>query len=155
MKTRTILTVIGVLLHFAQASLVSGASTPASTVEIKQPVHFFSPNGDDVEVAQGRYFLEATEEWLRLSPGEARDALLLQSRRASHEETVEEPVALIIQSEQDRIQLVLLLPGGESLTASGTYSGIRSRAPVQFSLNRTTINKALVLKQRTLSAELI
>jgi hypothetical protein len=97
------------------------------------------------------YGIDVTEEWLRLNRGEARDTLLLQAQHSRHEESVAEPIALSIPSDQDLHHIVVLLPSGESLVAIGNYSGIQSRAPVQLTVNPTTINKALLAKQQTLS----
>jgi hypothetical protein len=152
MQTRAISLIIIVLFFlFTHAFTVTLAATHATTIRIDKPIHFVAPNGDNVVVPAGVYTIEVTEEWLRLTPGKARDALLLQAQRSTHEEMVEEPVALSIPSDQDLHHIMVLLPDGESLVAIGNYSGIQSRAPVQPTVNPTTINEALLAKQLTLS----
>lgn len=98
------------------------------TITLERSVHFFSADGSDVVVNPGTYFLEPAEEWLRLIPGERRDAFLLESERTEHQEDISEPVGLSVPSEQDEHVIAFLLPGGTSLEAVGSYSGIRSRA---------------------------
>jgi hypothetical protein len=132
MQIPPIFTMTFLLTLFIQTSVVTHttlAATQNTTIELGKPVHFVAPNGDDVVVPSGLYTIDVSEEWLRLTPGEARDALLLQARRSSHKERVAEPVALSIPSDSDQHHIVVLLPDGETIMATGTYSGIRSRAP--------------------------
>jgi hypothetical protein len=93
------------------------------TITLERSVHFFSADGSDVVVNPGTYFLEPAEEWLRLIPGERRDAFLLESERTEHQEDISEPVGLSVPSEQDEHVIAFLLPGGTSLEAVGSYEG--------------------------------
>ena len=79
-------------------------------------------------VQPGTYQLEVTEEWLRLVPGERRDALLLVAHQLKHKEVLRAPKAVIQEGEEDEHRIVLLLPGGHGLEAIGSVSGVRSRA---------------------------
>jgi hypothetical protein len=96
-------------------------------VKFDKAIHFFAADGSDVVVAPGTYQVEAAEEWLRLIPGERRDALLLDAQSTQHEETIEESIALSFSGDEDTHHLVLLLPGGKSLQSIGSVSGVRSR----------------------------
>ena len=98
------------------------------TVVFEKAVHFLTADGSDVVVKPGTYILEEADEWLRLIPGERRDALLLEAESSIHEEEVSEPTAISVLGEEDEYILALLLTGGQSLQAIGSYSGIRSRA---------------------------
>ena len=100
----------------------------SSTITVDQAVHFLTADGSDVVVKPGTYKLEEADEWLRLIPGERRDALLLEAEFTIHEGEVSEPTAISISGEEDEHILALLLTGGQSLQAIGSYSGIRSRA---------------------------
>jgi hypothetical protein len=151
MHTRSIFIMTLFLILLGESSIAATSDSPATTIALDKFVHFVAPNGDDVEVSPGVYGIDVTEEWLRLNRGEARDTLLLQAQHSRHEESVAEPIALSIPSDQDLHHIVVLLPSGESLVAIGNYSGIQSRAPVQLTVNPTTINKALLAKQQTLS----
>lgn len=101
-----------------------------TTVTLDQPVHFTTAEGSDVVLNAGGYAVEATEDWLRVTPGDGQavDAILLEAQAANHEESLTSPLAVSAQGEQpDTHHLALLLPGGKRLEAIGSYSGIRSR----------------------------
>jgi len=102
----------------------------APFVTLEQSVHFTTAEGSDVVLDAGPYTVEAAEEWLRVTPsgGQAVEALLLEARSATHDQSLTAPLALSAQGEQpDTYHLALLLPDGKRLEAVGTYSGIRSR----------------------------
>jgi hypothetical protein len=84
-----------------------------------------------VLVPPGTYTVEAAEEWLRLIPDERHNAFLLEAEALSHEEDIKEPLALSVPGDEgkspDRHVVMLLLPGGQSLIATGSLSGIRDR----------------------------
>jgi hypothetical protein len=98
------------------------------TVELETPIHFLAPDGSDVVIESGRYQVEAAESWIRLIPGERRDALLLIAESAMHDEPLDAPQADLRPVDGDTQTIVLLLPGGRSLEAIGSVSGVRSRA---------------------------
>jgi len=113
------------------------------TVTLDQAIHFFATDGSDVVVGPGTYLVEATEEWLRVIPGERRDALLLEAQSTAHEEMVADPIARLIPGEEDQYSLILLLPDGRAMEAIGSISGVRSRA-----VNRTRVARASKLRQK-------
>ncbi len=100
-------------------------------ITLEKPVHFLGTDGSDALAEPGEYSVEAAEEWLKLIPGHARqNALLVESSKGTHDEDIPEPVALSVPGEEDVPDthvVTLLLPGGESIEAVGTYSGIRER----------------------------
>jgi len=106
---------------------LASEETTGTTVTLEQAGHFLSSDGSDVLIQPGTYIVEAAEEWLRLIPGERRDALLLDAQSTQHEETIEESIALSFSSDEDTHYLVLLMPGGKSLQSIGSVSGVRSR----------------------------
>ena len=112
---------------FPQPSFGS-AHSPSSTLTLDQAVHFIAADGSDVLVQPGTYQLEVAEKWLRLIPGERRDALLLEAQQYQHEEILDTPKSVIEEKEEDAHRLMLLLPGGKALEAIGSVSGVRSRA---------------------------
>lgn len=125
---------------------------PLTTIELDTPVHFLTPDGSNVVIKAGTYAIEPAEEWIRVMHGERRDAVLLEATKGAHELELEQPMALSVSGEseddQDNHHVMLLLPGGESLEATGTYSGIRARGFFQKAVNRvkkkasTTYKKA-------------
>ena len=108
----------------SQATLVD----PLTTIELETPVHFLAPDGSDVIIEPGHYQVEAAESWIRLIPGERRDALLLIAQSAMHAESLTTPQADLRPIDEDTKSIVLHLPGGRSLEALGSVSGVRSRA---------------------------
>ena len=115
------------LLGQSQAALVD----PLTTIELETPVHFLAPDGSNLLIESGTYAVEPAEEWIRVMSGERHDALLIEARKGTHELELEQVMAMSIpgetEDEKDNHYVMLLLPGGQSLEATGTYSGIRAR----------------------------
>jgi len=112
----------------------SGTQEPdnPTTIILEKPVHFLATDGSDVVAEPGQYSVESAQEWLRLIPGhERRDALLIEAKADSHDVDLEIPMAMAIPGgtlqELNLLNVQLLLPGGNSLEAQGTYDGIRPR----------------------------
>lgn len=122
--------------------------TDPMTIYLEKPVHFLSPDGSDLLTQPGTYRVEAAETWIRLIPGERRDAILLEARQDTHEGSMDLSVALSLpgnaEEEADLHYVVLLLPDGQSLQAIGTYSGIRQRGLFQNIAKgaKNTVNRA-------------
>lgn len=120
-----ILTLVGMVPSFTAAMETS--SPP--TIELVRAVHFLTPGGDDVVVGPGFYEVEVAEIWLRLIPqgGERADALLLAADRMPHTEKVDTSQVLLSEGKGIQ-QVMLLLPTGQSLVASGSISGPSSQS---------------------------
>ena len=101
---------------------------PLTTIELDTPVYFLAPDGSDVLIQPGTYIVEAAEGWLRIIPGERRDALLLEALKTEHDTNLKEAKALWQSGAADECRITLLLPGGKGLEAIGSVSGVRSRA---------------------------
>jgi len=113
----------------------SGTQEPddPTTIILEKPVHFLATDGSDVVAEPGNYSVESAQEWLRLIPGhERRDALLIEAKADTHDVDLEIPMAMAIPGgtlqELNLLNVQLLLPGGNSLEAQGTYDGIRPRS---------------------------
>lgn len=126
-RSMFLLTAVAFLSFF---SLETGTTFADTTITLDQPVHFTTAEGSDVVLDAGDYAIEPADEWLRVIPsdGQAVDALLLEAEPTTHQEEIDEPTTLSVVGEGDEHILALLLPGGQSLQALGSYSGIRSRA---------------------------
>ena len=107
------------------------ASLSPTSIILENAVHFLDADGSDVTVSPGTYEVESAEEWVRLVPGERRDALLIEADRQTHALEIDSPLAMGFpgdtKEEADLHFVMLLLPDGQSLEATGTYSGIRPR----------------------------
>ena len=114
-------------------SIESHATTtdPLTTIEFETPVHFLAPDGSPLVTESTTFTVEAAEEWLRLIPGERRDAVLIEAKKGTHELDISDALALSVsgteEDHKDLHHVILLLPNGESLESTGTYSGIRPR----------------------------
>ena len=130
MKKRR-LTFIFFLLSCLALSAHAALNDPLTTIELDTPVHFLAPDGSDLLVDAGTYSVESAEEWIRLMSGERHDALLIEAKKGTHEMEIEHALAMSLpgeaEKEVDLHHVMLLLPGGTSLEATGTYSGIRPR----------------------------
>ena len=129
---------------------------PLTTIDIETPVHFPSPDGSDLRVEAGTYAIEPAEEWIRLISGERHDALLIEAQKATHEMELEHAIAMSVPGESedqlDHHYVMLLLPGGQSLEATGTYSGIRPRGFFHKAFNKIKRRaKQAYKKSRSLS----
>ncbi len=100
----------------------------SSSIDLEKAVHFLTADGSDVVIPPGTYQVEAAESWLRVIPGERREAWLLMATAETHKEEVDTPIAFTVPGEEDELFLVLMLPDGKNLETLGTYSGVRSRA---------------------------
>lgn len=108
-----------------------GLATNTPTIELETAVHFLAPDGSDLLVEPGTYSVEAAEEWIRVVPSERHNALLIEANKGTHELELEQVMAMSepgeADNEKDNHYVMVLLPGGQSLEATGTYSGIRPR----------------------------
>lgn len=59
-----------------------------TTITLEQSAYFLATDRSDVLIPSDTYIVEAEEEWLRLIPGERRDALLLEATRTPHDENL-------------------------------------------------------------------
>ena len=119
---------VGLLLP--SALLADSSVSLSSTVTFEKAIHFLTPGGEAVVIGPGTYDVEAADVWLRLVPGERRDAQLIEAEAMIHEEEVPSPsVRVVPNKEIDQYVVRLLLPNGTGMEAIGSYSdsGFRSR----------------------------
>ena len=108
--------------------------------------HFTAPDGSDVLVGAGTYRVEqSAETHLRLIAEPPQPAIEIRATPTAHEETVTAPLAVVIAEEgqEDEIHLVLLLPDGLGLDATGTFSGTRSRGSRVKPINQQQMQQAM------------
>ncbi len=115
---------------------LSGSPT---TITFEKTVHFIAPDGSPVMATPGSYTAEAAEDWIRLIPGEEREnALLIEAQKGTNDTKIDELIALSLpgskENELDLHFVMLLLPTGHTLEATGSYSGIQPRG---FSFKKT------------------
>ena len=131
MSRRWSLAIVMVLCLAISACTTPSAPVPdtPSTIILEKPVHFSSPEAADVQVGVGTYRVEqATDTTLRLVPRDKKESILIQAQATKHEQSLGDRLAFSIPYHEDEHHVVLLKPDGTALDASGTYSGIKSRA---------------------------
>lgn len=97
-------------------------------IQLKQPLHFAAPDGNDVVVQTGTYRVEqAADAQLRLNSTAGAPPILISAEAMP--ETPEVPVSIALGKlfEPDAYNLMLLLPGRTGLQAYGSTSGVLSR----------------------------
>lgn len=98
------------------------------TVEIEQPLHFTDPEDADVLIQPGFYEVTTGPDRVVLTSGDDSPPILVQAQSMEHQEDLAEPYAFLEPGEEDFHHLLLLLPGGKGWEATGSVSGIQSRA---------------------------
>ena len=68
---------------------------------------------------------------------------MIQALPATHEESLESPVAVLVPGDEDTLHLVLLVPGGQGWEAIGSYSEVRTRGMSPRRLPRAQLQSAL------------
>lgn len=106
---------------------VAGQSIEGASIFLDQSVMFMGVDGSHTQVGEGTYGIEAAEGWLRLLPGERRDAILVEAEPTVHSEQIDAPRASLKETAGEGREIVLLLPNGKGLKASGIFGGIQSR----------------------------
>ena len=126
---------IGLMLASLFSWTLAQAADPVgfTTVQLDQPVYFLDGQGDNIQVQAGQYQLEALSDGLLLESGEGKSPIAIQATLDTHSQELPEPLATSVPGIPggelaDTHILALLLPGGTSLEAKGSYSGIRTRA---------------------------
>ena len=133
MKRQNIFIIFVLIAGIVGGTLKSYATfeNPLTSISFETPVHFLSPDGSPLVTDSPTFSVEAAEGWIRLNPGNPQDALLIEARQGSHELEISDALALSVPDiedpQHDRHHLLLLLPDGKSLEATGTYSGIQPR----------------------------
>ena len=123
-----------------------GLASSPSLIDLKTPLHFLTPSGDDVTLAAGTYHIQAVESWLKLVPegGAGTEAILLEGTPGNHEEDLTGPASRLTQDPEnsDVYHLAVLLMDGTGVEAIGTASGIYARSTRLSFLQRRTRRSA-------------
>ena len=105
----------------------SSPQDPAQ-IQLKQVLHFATPDGSDLAVQPGMYRIEqASDAQIRLNPTAGGPPILISAEAMPETPQVPVPIALGKLFEPDAYNLILLLPGGTGLQSYGSTSGIQSR----------------------------
>ena len=154
MKSICAIAVIGLLLSACSRTpeppTVSESAT-ASMIVLEKVVHFSAPDGTALAINPGDYVVAAGDGSLRLNPLDTQSPKMVAASTGTHEKGVTTPTALSFAEEgadhTDIHHIVLLLPGGKSLDAVGTYSGITPRGLGDRLAQRPLVQKVLQEKE--------
>ncbi len=120
----------GLLIAF-NANVWGQESSDPMSFQLNRPVHFLSPEGTNILLRTGTYSVASYDQGLQLTPATG-NAFLIGAAPSTHEEEVESPIVVSLEGQEgefsDMHMVMLLLPGGQSWEAAGSYSGVRERA---------------------------
>jgi hypothetical protein len=107
---------------------VSKEISEAPRIKLERAVHFLSPDGADTVLAPGVYGVEAKDEKvINVTAIDGGKIITIQAEAGTHEQQLSAPEALTVAQEEDLFHVVLLMPGGKTLDALGTFSGVNTR----------------------------
>ncbi|MDP1770395.1 MAG: PAN domain-containing protein [Nitrospirota bacterium] len=104
------------------------ADRSQTTIQLDKTVHFSAPDGAPVLATPNEYLVERTaDEQLRLMPDKGGAPLIVTADRGTHDLEVSAPFPLVLAMNDDARNVVLLMPDGTALDASGSLSGMQTR----------------------------
>ncbi|MCW5784323.1 MAG: hypothetical protein KIT39_13510 [Nitrospirales bacterium] len=111
------------------STLANDTLTPL-LIQLNQPLHFAAPDGQSVAVLPDMYLVEPSilkEPQLIL--WHEHGTITLQATQTTHDQPVRTPEAYLIQENdhEDMHHVVVFLPDGIALEATGSVSGIQTR----------------------------
>lgn len=119
----------------------------APTLNIEQSAHFLESDGSDVLVEAGTYEVDTlvgSRFRLNTSGG---TTLFLDAQATTHSEEIDTPLGVMVSGEDpDVVHVVLLLPNGQALDATGSISGTRARGLQTLFASATKIQVAVAQK---------
>lgn len=127
------------LLLMIAAAMLGGVSVSAaadaqssSSVELTIAIHFIAPDGKPVLAAPDEYLVEKTPEaQLKIVPRKGGAPLIISADKVTHDIDLSAPIPLLLDSSDDVRTMVLLVPDGTALEATGSLSGMHSRGIVR------------------------
>jgi len=117
------------------STLANNKLTPL-LIHLDQSLHFISPDGQSVLVFPGAYLVEPlTQSEPRLVLWHEHGIVTLQADRTSHDQRVKTPEAYLIREDgnEDIHHVVVFIPDGTALEATGSVSGIQTRGKFRVS----------------------
>lgn len=131
----SIFIIVGIACFFS-SHLQAGNESGFAQVTFEQSVVFLAADGSDLEIPPGTYRVEAADVWIQLTQGERKDALLLHAKPLTHQKPLTHPRVLSEKGPASEPQLVLLLPDGSGLEATGLSDRVQTRGISSLSLSQ-------------------
>ena len=124
-------------------------------IHLDQALHFGGPDGKPVVAPPGAYLVEPlTQGEPRLVFWHEHGTVRLQATRTTHDQRVKTPEAHLIREDdnQDIHHVVVFLPDGMALEATGSVSGIQTRGNFRvtrrYQLDQATESSGLATDNR-------
>jgi hypothetical protein len=150
MKNRLIVGLGLMLFSMLGGAFVFGQEAPERlTVTLDKPAHFLTPDGGDVVLTAGEYTAKSHgEKSIQVTAIGSGEMNTLQAEAGTHEQQVSSPTPMAVASEEDVVHIVLLMPGGTTLDAIGTLSGVRTRGQMFIPLPPQPLAGAMTMRQQ-------
>jgi len=117
------------------------------TVTLDQVLHFTTPEATDIIAEPGTYRIVASApSRLKLIALKGNKEVEVVALRTNHSERIPEPIALYVRDDEKVPYVVLLIPDGNALEATGSYDAIRPRGLASSQLTPLQIQNALKKK---------
>lgn len=101
------------------------------TITVERAVHFLGPDEARIILAPGVYGVEAeNEKFINVTPVDGGKTRAIQAEAGTHGEKLSTPEAVTLTEEESLFHLVLLVPGGMTLDAVGTFIEVSTSAPM-------------------------
>ena len=138
------LALIGMIWSTRGMGVESGGE---ATIELDRAGHFQSPDGQAVTLGAGTYVVEARgEKTIKVADREEKTSTEIQTETGTHTEKITAPVATVLAEGEDFLHIVLLLPGGTTLDAIGTFSGVTTRGAMMAPLGAPVLSGVMAMQ---------
>jgi hypothetical protein len=149
------------LFAFGLIALAYACTTPQPTpmaekesqiVQIDRETHFLTPAGEDVVVYPGAYLVQSEKDGLRLivEEGTGSESVVIATSDQTLQQKLTGPTALTISEKEDEQVVTLLMPDGKGWEATGSHSGVVSRAAPRPRTPQSQLQQAIALRNQLL-----
>ena len=137
-----------ILMGVVGGAFVFSQDTPERlTITLERAVHFLAHDGAETVLAPGVYTAKAHDEKsiqvIAVSSGETTT---IQAAVGTHEQQLSAPQLVAVASDEDVVHIVVLMPGGTTLDAIGTLSGVRTRGPMMAPLQSQQLTGVMAMQ---------
>ncbi len=140
---------IGGVLGIVSVAIGSEGDAKSLTIQLREPIHVVSQEGQGLVLPQGVYILEKEgKDSIRMVAVPETDVVVVQATTIKHEEDILTTTALSVREGEDRHHLLLLFPNGTGLETIGSYSGIVSRSRIPRRLSPARVRQRLTSRDK-------
>lgn len=141
MITRLAFAILGVWCFVMQPTPAQAETLNLDAVQLTNTLYFPRADGSDHAIPGAVYHVVvSSDQTLRLISEDGASTYEITAVSSHHEEELEDPLAVLVADEDDIVHVLLLLPHGSALVASGSSSAIRSRGRILSSLSAPSVS---------------